>query len=66
MINETMTPLVYKPEELIRILGISRNTVYELLRSGRIRSIKVGTRYLVPHDALEVFLNVKETENQEK
>ena len=57
--------MVYKPEELIHILGISRNTVYELLRSGRLRSVKVGTRYLVPREALVVFLSVKDNENQE-
>lgn len=49
--------MIYKPEELIPLLRISRNSVYELLRSGQIRSVKIGKRYLIPKNAIIEFLN---------
>ena len=38
------------------ILDIGRNTAYELVRSGKIRSIKVGRQIRVPRDAVVDFL----------
>ncbi len=49
--------LIYKPEDLMPLLSLSRNTVYELLRSGQIRSVKVGKCYLIPKAAVSEFLN---------
>ena len=39
------------------ILDIGRNTAYELVRSGKIRSIKVGRQIRVPRDAVVEFLS---------
>ena len=39
------------------ILGIGRNTAYELVRSGRLRSIRVGRQVRIPKNALIEFLN---------
>lgn len=66
MVQNHNTPVVYKPEDLTLLLGLSRNTVYEMLRSGRIRSVRVGTRYLIPYSALEAFLCIENAESQEK
>lgn len=49
--------MIYKPEELMPLLRLSRNTIYELLRSGQIRSVKVGKCYLIPKNAISEFLN---------
>jgi excisionase family DNA binding protein len=38
------------------VLCIGRNTTYELVRSGQIRSIKVGKNYRISRDAVEEFL----------
>lgn len=51
--------MIYKPEELMPLLRVSRNTIYELLRSGQIRSVKVGKRYLIPQSAVNEFLNIQ-------
>ncbi len=48
-------PLVLRVDDLIRILGVSRNTVYEYLRCGRIHSVRVGRKHLVSKDALRAF-----------
>lgn len=49
-------PLTLRVEDLMPILGIGRNTAYELVRSGQIRSIRVGHQLRVPKDALQTFL----------
>ena len=54
--------VIYKPAELMRFLGLGRNTVYALLRSGRIHSIKIGSRYLITQEALHEFLTDNKTQ----
>ena len=49
-------PLVLRVEDLMTILDIGRNKAYELVRSGQIRSIKVGRQIRVPRDAVVEFL----------
>ena len=49
-------PLTLRVEDLMPILDIGRNTAYELVRSGEIRSIKVGRQLRIPRDAVEEFL----------
>lgn len=49
-------PLTLRVEDLMPILNIGRNTAYELVRSGQIRSIRVGRQLRVPKDAVQVFL----------
>lgn len=39
-----------------KILPLSRATVYALIASGKLRSIRVGRKILVPVDAIEEFL----------
>ena len=46
-------PLTLRVEELMPILGIGRNTAYELIRSDQIRS---GRQLRVPKDAVLDFL----------
>ena len=50
-------PVTLRVEELMPILGIGRNTAYELIRSGQIRSIRIGRQIRIPRDALLEFLN---------
>ena len=52
--------LTLRVEELMPILGIGRNTAYELVRSGQIRSIKVGKQIRIPKEALREYLSGKE------
>ncbi|MDM4783052.1 helix-turn-helix domain-containing protein [Micromonospora aurantiaca] len=40
-------------EEAARALGIGRSLVYDLIRSGRLRSFKVGSRRLIPAAAID-------------
>ena len=49
-------PMTLRVEELMPILGIGRNTAYELIRSGQIRSIRIGRQIRIPRDALLEFM----------
>ena len=50
-------PLVLSVEDLMPILNIGRNTAYELVRSGKIRSIHVGRKIRVPKEAIAEYLS---------
>ena len=49
-------PLTLRVEDLMPILDIGRNTAYELVRSGKIRSIRIGSQLRIPKDALQDYL----------
>lgn len=49
-------PLLVSPVEAARRLGIGRSKVYELLSSGELESVHIGSRRLIPADALEAFV----------
>ena len=50
-------PLTLRVEDLMPILGIGRNTAYELIRCGTIRSIRIGKQLHIPKDALVEYLS---------
>ncbi|MEU7908179.1 helix-turn-helix domain-containing protein [Actinoplanes sp. NPDC049118] len=47
------SPRVLRVEEAARELRIGRSLVYDLIRTGRLRSFKVGSRRLIPVAAIE-------------
>ena len=49
-------PILLTPTEAARALGIGRSKLYELMREGRIRSIRIGTCRRVPTTALDEFV----------
>ena len=49
-------PLTLRVGDLMPILGIGRNTAYELVRSGKIRSIRIGRQLRIPKDAIQDYL----------
>lgn len=48
--------LTLNNEQLQELTGLGRDKILELLRSGRIPSVRVGRRYLVTRAHLEAFL----------
>ena len=49
-------PMILRGEDLMPILGIGRNTAYELIRSGQIRSVRIGRQIRISREALLEFL----------
>jgi excisionase family DNA binding protein len=54
--SEQVQRRTYTVEEVATILGIGRNTAYEVCRNGEIPTIRVGGRILIPRDAIEELL----------
>lgn len=50
------SPLVLRVVDLMPLLSISRNTAYQLVRSGKIRSIRIGRCYRIPKDAVAEYI----------
>ncbi len=48
--------LAYSPDEAAELLGISRELVHDLLRTGQLGSVKAGRRRLIARHHLEAFL----------
>ena len=50
-------PLTLRVEDQMPILGIGRNIAYELIRCGKIRSIRIGKQLRIPKQALIDYLS---------
>lgn len=52
-------PAILRVEDLMSFLSIGRNTAYKLVKSGEIRSIKIGHQIRIPRQYFMEFLNQK-------
>ena len=55
--NHEDLPLTLTAPEVGEVLGISRASAYELVRSKGFPSMRIGTRILVPKDKLIAWIN---------
>jgi excisionase family DNA binding protein len=55
-LNTFAERLAYSPEEAADLLGISRELIHDLLRTGQLGSVKAGRRRLIGKHHLEAFL----------
>ncbi|MBV1701714.1 MAG: helix-turn-helix domain-containing protein [Hyphomicrobiales bacterium] len=51
--QQSETPIAYQVGQFCHLLGISRTTFYELLKSGKIKAMKLGGRTLIPRAEAE-------------
>ncbi|WP_412747098.1 helix-turn-helix domain-containing protein [Krasilnikovia sp. MM14-A1004] len=59
-----MTPkALYRIPEAMRLLSLSRSVIYELVRSGRLRSVKEGRTRLIPRSAIVEYVALLESES---
>lgn len=47
------TPLGVSPAEAARLLGLSRTTIYRLIKARKLRIIRVGSRIVIPIKVLD-------------
>jgi len=45
--------VLYRIEEAAQLLSVSKSRVYELIRSGQLRTVKVGKSHRVPARSLD-------------
>jgi excisionase family DNA binding protein len=55
-------PLLYRVAEVTQLLNLSRTVIFDLLRSGRLRSVKEGRARLIPASAVREYLALLERE----
>jgi excisionase family DNA binding protein len=52
----TENKITLRLDEAQAVSGLSRSTLNELIKSGRLRAVKVAGRRLIPREALEALL----------
>ena len=57
-----MEQLMYRPVEAAHMLGMGRTVVFWLIKSGRLRSVKLGGDRFITADALRAFVRELEQE----
>lgn len=58
-----MDKLLYRPKEAAKALGIGRDKLYDLMRSGRLHSVKDGGARFITAQALTEYVGLLETES---
>jgi len=55
--------LLLSVNDAMYMMSISRGTFYGLINSGQLESLKIGSKRLIPKDAIEKYIekNVKKT-----
>jgi excisionase family DNA binding protein len=61
-VGELPEVVLYKVPDVVRALNLSRSVVFDLLRSGRLRSVKEGRSRLIPASALHDYIALLERE----
>ena len=56
--RDTLEPLAVSVGEAARLAGVSRTMLYQALRSGSLRSLKIGSRRLITIEALGDWLHL--------
>ena len=57
-----MERLLYRPREAAQALGIGRDKLYDLMRAGRLESVKDGGARFITADALAAYVNLLKAE----
>lgn len=47
--------------EVMKMLGLGRTAVYQIMQKGKIRTIKVGRKYVIPKQSVINFLTTGES-----
>ncbi len=50
------SPLLHPIPRAAKLLGIGRTSVYELLEEGKLSSVRIGSRRLIPDASIKKFL----------
>lgn len=55
---------ILSPEEAMEELRIGKNSIYELLNSGKLKGFKVGRNWKIPRKSIDNYIdkNIKESE----
>jgi excisionase family DNA binding protein len=63
--TQVSEPRLYQVTDVMRLLGLSRTVIYELIRSGRLRSVKEGRARRITDAAIRDYIALLEKEAEE-
>ena len=52
-------PIAMSPRDAAKSIGVSRSTLYRLIQSGSIKTVKLGRRTLIPVSSLMALLDAE-------
>ena len=55
--NKVELPMLFTVEQVAQILGIGRSTVFQLIKSEQIESIRLGRSRRIPVDAMQNYVD---------
>jgi excisionase family DNA binding protein len=55
---------LYRIQEAVVVLSLSRSVIYEQIRSGRLRSVTQGRSRLIPASAIAEYVKLLESETR--
>lgn len=61
-LTSTTEARLYRVSDAMRRLGLSRSVIYELMRSGRLRSVREGRTRLISDSAIRDYIALLEQE----
>ncbi len=59
--NRRMEKLLLKPKEAAEMTSTSKNTIYNLVASGELKSIRLGRAIRIPMKALEEWIEANQS-----
>lgn len=57
MLMTDQLPILFSPIEASKVLGVSRTTLYEQMKKGHLRSVKIGRSRKFTRDHMIEFIN---------
>ena len=54
--QQELVRIGYSPEDAAKVVGLSRGALYNLMNAGKLRSVKIGRRRVIPATALAELL----------
>ncbi len=62
--SESSGKRVRSVREFAAVMGVSLSVAYEAVRTGQVRTIRIGRRWLIPDAVIEEMLNAQQTPSQ--
>lgn len=59
-------PVLYRVQEAVTLLRLSRSVIYEQIRTGRLRTVRQGASRRIPASAINDYVALLERESGEK
>ncbi|MEU1540979.1 helix-turn-helix domain-containing protein [Actinacidiphila glaucinigra] len=60
-----LPPRLHRVEVAAQLLGVKRSTAYEEIRLGRLRTVRIGRRRLIPTEYINEYVELLKQESEQ-